>query len=81
MHTLKPPGCALACDGARDVLRPLPRRYYLNNQDAYRLKLLLPLTDAQVARLAAQQAEDEQQAAMAELQPLPGHSQLVEASV
>jgi hypothetical protein len=35
------------------------RRYYLNNQDAYRLKLLLPLTEAQQAKLL-QEAEDGQ---------------------
>jgi peptide alpha-N-acetyltransferase len=41
-------------------------RYYLNNQDAYRLKLLLPLTEAQQARLLAQEAADD--ANMQELQ-------------
>ena len=41
------------------LLLLLPYRYYLNNQDAYRLKLLLPLTEAQQARLQ-QEAEDGQ---------------------
>jgi hypothetical protein len=34
-------------------------RYYLNNQDAYRLKLLLPLSEEQQKRLQ-QQAEEQQ---------------------
>lgn len=35
-------------------------RYYLNNQDAYRLKLLLPLTEAQQAKLMQEEAEGKQ---------------------
>jgi hypothetical protein len=34
-------------------------RYYLSNQDAYRLKLLLPLSEAQQARLQQEQDAEE----------------------
>jgi hypothetical protein len=46
--------------GRRKQLLPLLSwccRYYLNNQDAYRLKLLLPLTEAQQAKLLQQEAD------------------------
>ncbi|KAF6261095.1 acyl-CoA N-acyltransferase [Scenedesmus sp. NREL 46B-D3] len=35
-------------------------RYYLNNQDAYRLKLLLPLTAAQQKQLQQQRADEQE---------------------
>ncbi len=38
---------------------PHARRYYLNGVDAYRLKLLLPLTEAQEALLLLKQEAGE----------------------
>ena len=40
------------------ILNVVPHRYYLNGQDAYRLKLLLPLTPDQKEKRAAQQLTD-----------------------
>jgi hypothetical protein len=46
----------LACLGTTKCCR-VPCRYYLSNQDAYRLKLLLPLSEAQQAKLLQQEAD------------------------
>lgn len=57
------------------MMPPMHARYYLNNADAYRLKLLLPLSEAAQQRLAAQQAEADAlllgpSAAQVEMQPI-----------
>jgi hypothetical protein len=51
------PACQATCNTT--TLLPSCCRYYLSNQDAYRLKLLLPLSEAQQARLQQEQDAEE----------------------